>query len=779
MNPYDFAHAYVSALAGDPDTAVIDFRAIHDTDKATAAIPMRGTLPQMWQAIQHYNALGYGIFATPAAMNGTGLKLADVHYIRAHYIDLDNLSAQQNYERAAAWTPSPSFAVVSSPGKYHVYWPVAPYTSNDHFELTQRKLRQLYDGDRTIIDPTRVMRLPGTMHLKGEPHMVTCHALGGYGQPLTIEALTSALAGVNVIDGGVGTRFDLGEPTMAAPSLDWLKHALLLVDPNQLDRGEWIALTSAIKQAGWTLTDADTLFALWAEWCARYNLNDVGENNKQWHSIRNTEIGWPTLVKRVPSLQAAVSFGQQAASMSIPMVNASPVGTPPMPEPAPLDCSGEYLTHLEQQEWFKGCTFVVKLGGILSPDGRSLNSSQFNGKYGGKYFIIDGEGKKTDEPWKAATRSTLWTIPKVDHVRFLPNRGHGEIIVDALGRKGVNLFQAPQIERLAGDPTPFLAHIAALLPEPGDQRILLDYLAHNVKFPGYKIPWAPVIQSTEGAGKGVLKKLMTHAMGRPYVYFPNAKELTNSGSQFNAWMRNKLFILADEIKVDDKRDLIEVLKPMISEEMIEMQGKGVDQDLEDNFSNWCFFTNYKDAVPVSRNGRRYAVFYSALQSKADLIARGMDQAYYVKLYDWLDGGGAAIVANYLFDYPIERGAVAMTAPETSSAAEAVLMSRSPIERVLADAVEDGVPGFKHGWVSTVAAVARVRGAQVVRGAVSPHVVGTVLESMGYVNSGRAMRAYFQETGTVDAMKGGGERATLYHFGEVGDVTVYGKMQGFD
>ncbi len=778
MNPYDLAHAYVAAFAGDPDTAIIDWRAIHDTNKEVAAIPFRGTLPQVWQSIQHYNAQGYGIFCTPAAMDGQGYHLANVHYIRAHYVDLDNISAQQNYERAAAWSPAPSFAVNTSPGKFHVYWPVAPYQSNDYFQLIQRKLRQLFDGDRSIIDASRVMRVPGTLHMKvpTAPHLVTCHSLAGYGQAIEVAHLATALASVNVIDGAAGMRHDLGDPELAAPSLEWLKRALMLVDPNQLDRYEWIALTSAIKQAGWTLADEPTLYALWSEWCARYTANDHGENLKQWSSIRNTELGWHSLVKRVPSLQASISFGQAAVPVVAPQHTPTPAipgEIPPMPEPPPLDCSGEYLTHLEQREWFKGCTFVIKYGAILGSDGRTLNASQFNGKYGGKYFIIDGEGKKTDEAWKAATRSTLWTIPKVDHVRFLPSRPHGEIVIDALGRKGVNLFQAPQVVSMAGDAGPFLRHIAALLPDEGDQHTLLGYLAHNVKFPGFKIPWAPVIQSAEGAGKGVLKKLMTHAMGRPYVYFPNAKELTNSGSQFNAWMRNKLYILADEIKVDDKRDLIEVLKPMISEEMIEIQSKGVDQDLEDNFANWTFFTNYKDAVPVSRNGRRYAVFFSALQSVQDLIDRGMDERYYTALYDWLDADGAAIVTHYLLNYPIERGRISMRAPRTSSADEAVLLSRSPIERVIQEAIEDSLPGFRGGWASTIAAVQRIRALQAVKGSVSQHVVGTVLESMGYVASGRALRPYMQESGAST------ERSTLYYFGGVGDVTGFGRAQGWE
>lgn len=770
MTPRDYATAYVAAFAGDPATTILDWRAIHDTDKTVPGHARRGTLSEWWDWLVAHNQQGYGIFCNVNALDGQGRDLANVHYIRAHSVDLDNISAQQNYERAGASHPTPTFAVSTSPGKYHVYWVVQPYQGNDRFSMMQRKLRQTFDGDKSVIDATRVMRVPGFNHMKAEPFLVTCHGLGG--TPTTIETLEAAYQHVNVIDGAAGVRHDLGDPDLAAPSLQWLQHALTLVDPNALDRGEWIAITSAVKQAGWSLATPEALQAMWSEWCARYTANDLGENLKQWNSIRSTELGWPSLVRRVPSLQAAVAFGgvERAAPAAEPTAALPPM---PVSEPPPLDCSGEYLTHVEQQEWFKGCTFVVKLGAILDGQGRFHNASQFNGAYGGKRFIITGTGKDTDEPWKAALRSTLYQIPKVDHVRFLPHKAHGEIVFDDLGRKGVNMYKPAVVDLIEGDPAPFLNHLAALIPDADDRRILIEFLAHNVRFPGHKIPWAPVIQSVEGAGKGIMKYLVTHAFGKIYVHFPNAKELTNSGSQFNAWMRSKLFILADEIKVDDRRDLIEVLKPMISEELIEIQGKGVDQDLEDNYANWCFFTNYKDAVPVSKNGRRYAIFFSPLQTQGDLIAAGMDEAYFSILYGWLKSGGAAIVTNWLKQYPIERGAIPMRAPKTSSWNEAVKIGRSPVERVIVEAIEQGIPGFLGGWISSYSALKRVRETGAARGTVPPHVVAQVVESMGYVISGRAPRSFFAESMAENV------RADLFHFGAPGDVDAFGQMQGWE
>ena len=766
---YNLASAYVVALGCDPATTPLDLRALHDTDKTDPGHARRGSLNDWWSWIEQHNQAGYGIFVTPAALDGQGRTLEHVQTIRAHYTDQDGIDAQQQYEAAAAWSPAPWFAVQSSPGKYHVYWPVQQYdhrTNPQRFEMVQRKLRQTFNGDKAVIDAARVMRLPGTINWKyGAPgHLVTCHALAGYGQPVTVETLEAALASVVVIDGS-GERHDLGDPALAAPSLDWLRRALELVDPNDLDRGEWIAVTAAIKQAGWTLADEGTLYTMWTEWCDRYTANDPGENHKQWNSLRNTQLGWHSLVARVPSLKAMTTFG--AGAPSIPALPSAAV--PPMP----LDCSGEYLSHLECQEWFKGCVFVGSMGKILTPDARLYNQSQFNGSdYAGKKFIITGDGKATDEPWKAATRSTLWSIPKVHYMRFLPEMATSEIVTDVLGRKGVNTYVRPNIDMVQGEVAPFLNHIAAIIPDEGDRRILFNWMAHCVRFPGFKIPWAPVIQSAEGIGKGVIKLAMTYAVGQPYVHFPDAQQLGDSGGKFNGWMRNKVFILADEIKVDEKRHMVELLKPLISEELIEIQSKGVDQEMEDNPTKWAFFTNYKDAVPVSRNGRRYAIFYSPIQTEDDLIARGMDDNYMKSLFAWLKADGQRYIAHWLHTYPIERGEIPMRAPKTTSWGEAVQISRSPIERCISEAINANAPGFAGGWVSEIAAMKRVRETGATRGNVPPHAIRSVLESMGYRECGRQTRPYFQED--KDSM------GTLYWGGSgAADVARFGVAQGYE
>lgn len=775
MQDYSQALAFINALTGgQADTELIDFRAIHDADKARPAIPFRDTIAAAWSSICHYNNQGYGIFATIAQMDGNGRELRNVQMIRANYVDLDNISARQNLDRAAAWSPAPSFAVNSSPEKFHVYWPVVGYQGNNRFELLQRKLRQFFDGDKQVIDATRVMRVPGTIstkysdpasskHVPGAvPHMVSCFALPGFGQMSSPEMLETVLAGVNVIDGG-GTRHELGDPTLAAPSLEWIKFALQHIDPNSLDRGEWISITAAIKQSGWSVAPENELFNVWSEWCQRYSQNDAGENLKQWNSIRQTEIGWKSIKRRVPILQAYERFG------AVPTNTPGPGEPQPLPTPPPVDLSGEILSAEEQRIYFDGCIYVESKGEILTPKGRFATSGKFNGEYGGKQFVISSTGKTTDEAWKAALRSTLWTVPKVDHIRFVPNRTKGEIIIDQLGRKGVNVYIPITPEAEQGDVTPFLRHMELLFPSETDRHILYRYFAHNVRYPGVKIPWAPLIQGAEGIGKQFFQFVMEYALGQMYCYSPKAQELVNSGSTFNAWMRWKLFIVVNEIKVDERRELVEILKPMITDARVEIQSKGVDQDMEDNPANWLFFSNYKNAIPINSNGRRYSVFYSAIQQHFDLVVRGMDDTYFNGLFQWLINGGHRHVTHWLLNYPVEVGGAGQRAPVTSSMPEALAISSGPIEQLISEAIEDKLPGFNGGYVSLIAVARRMK--TLGQRAVQPATIATILESMGFVSIGRAVRPYLQED--INA------RSQLFHTLRTASPVDYGRMQGYE
>ncbi|MAK38184.1 MAG: hypothetical protein CMC15_18640 [Flavobacteriaceae bacterium] len=774
MTDYIQAQEFITLLTGDPQT-VMDWRLIHDTNKGELAHNYRGSLDQLYQTLVQYNQSGWGVFCCINAMDGQGRELINVHHIRAHVVDMDNvMSSSDSYNRSVNSNPQPQYALQSSPNKYHVYWFVEPYAGNDYYTALQRKLVQVYDGDKKVIDASRVMRVPGFYHLKDpqNPHLIQGWRIN-QNLPYNINNLDQAYSNVNVIV-RTSQRSPLGEESMSAPSLEWLQYALSLVDPNDIDRGEWLSFTAAFKQSGWNHASEEVLYDIWSQWCQRFSGNDVAENLKLWGSIKDSEVGWSSIERRTP-VKAYMDFGfdkppepRNHQAQPQPENIAQPTPEQVMNQQQ-SDNFPEILDEIDCREWFKGCYFIGQMGKIFSPSGRFMNQTSFNGLYGGRHFLITSTGKTTDDAWKAALRSTRYTIPKVDHVRFLPEEQPYSVLNDSMGRKGLNIYIPAKIEHAPGDVSIWLDHVSRILPDPNDQKIWYDYLAYCVKFPGNKIPWAPLLQSTPGVGKTVFFEVMSHALGSMYVYRPKAQQLVSSGSKFNSWMRGKLAIMVDEIKVDERRELVEVLKPMITDSLIEIEGKGVDQDMEDNPANWIFFTNHKNAIPVNQNDRRYCVFYSQLSTERDLINAGMDKPYFDRLWYWLrEQDGLKHVTNWLLNYPIEKNQIPVRAPESSTQQEAIRISRSPLEIVIQDCLKDRVPGFLGGYISETVVIKRAKA----HGIRSPsrEAIRSVLETMGYFELGRTPVAYAQEDVT--------NKSLIYTCANGLTVENYGPTQGY-
>jgi hypothetical protein len=277
--------------------------------------------------------------------------------------------------------------------------------------------------------------------------------------------------------------------------------------------------------------------------------------------------------------------------------------------------------------------------------------------------------------------------------------------VQDAGRTRVNTYWPVQVPRQAGDVTPFLTHLRKLLPNERDAAICLAALAALVQHQGVKFQWALVIQGVEGNGKTLFSRCVAKAIGDRYVHWPKASKL---GKDFNAWMVGKTFYAVEDVHVSGRLDVIEQLKPMITGgDGLEIEGKGVDQTAGDICGNFIFNTNHKNGLPKTRNDRRFAWLYCAQQAVEDLARDGMDGPYFPRLYGWLDDGGYANVSEFLWTYLIpdefNPATLCQRAPVTSSTDEAIERGRSEVEVVILDAIDQGLPGFAGGWISSIQA----------------------------------------------------------------------------
>lgn len=390
----------------------------------------------------------------------------------------------------------------------------------------------------------------------------------------------------------------------------------------------------------------------------------------------------------------------------------------------------QYLTPQDQQDLFKDCVYVRDQHKVFVPDGDLLKPEQFKAIYGGRVFALDGMGdKSTRNAWEAFTESQAIDTPWAHSICFRPEHDSGAILTQE-GRNFVNTYVPIPTESRAGDIGPFLGLLNKLLPVSHDREILLAYMAACVQYPGIKFQWCPLIQGVQGNGKSFLGTALTACIGEKYTHIVDPKDI---GNIFNAWVHEKLLAIIEEIHTRGRGDIIDSLKPLITNMRLPVQGKGKDQITGDNRANFIMFTNHRDAIRKTRDDRRFAVFYTAQQSFDDLERYGMGGSYFPDLYEWGRGGGFAAVNHYLRNYQIPAALNPARdchrAPETSSTTDAIIESMGGVEQRIMEVCEEGRPGFIDGWASSMALDKLL---QEIRVNVPINKRRGILEDLGYI-----------------------------------------------
>jgi len=380
---------------------------------------------------------------------------------------------------------------------------------------------------------------------------------------------------------------------------------------------------------------------------------------------------------------------------------ASVTHEPPKPK---MITGGTFANNDQQLDIFAGCVYVQDSHRVLVPGGVMLKPDQFKVAYGGYTFTMDNANEKTSrDAWETFTQSQAYRCPRAVSTCFKPDQPAGAMI-EIGGQIFVNTWWPVDVPRKVGDVRPFTDHLRKVLPDERDAYILLCYMAACVQHKGVKFQWAPLLQGVEGNGKTLFTRCVAEAVGRRYVHWPKAAQIA---ANFNGWLLGKVFFGVEDIYVPGERaEVIEILKPMITGgDGLEIEQKGIDQRTADVCGNFMFNSNHQDAIRKTKNDRRFCTLFSAQQQAEDLKRDGMHGDYFPKLYAWLRAEGYAIVSELLHTMNIpdeyNPATACQRAPATTSTAAAVAASTGGIEQELHEAIEQGLPGFCGGWVSSI------------------------------------------------------------------------------
>lgn len=150
-----------------------------------------GTLDEAAVQLQLDNGNTRGVFVV---VNAGGQKKADITAVRAVFADFDDPAVVRSLKPEALTIDgvAPHAVIESSPGKMHAYWRIEGMPPAD-FPRAQKALAARLGSDTSVHDLSRVMRLPGFVHHKGQPFQTRIVHLDRH-PPLTRGALAPLLA---------------------------------------------------------------------------------------------------------------------------------------------------------------------------------------------------------------------------------------------------------------------------------------------------------------------------------------------------------------------------------------------------------------------------------------------------------------------------------------------------------------------------------------------------------------------------------------------------------
>ena len=153
-------------LAGlDPNASRFTFQLFSDSAAGRPEI-FHGSLDELWPKVLMLNTpqRGVGVFVTISETDFKGRSTNNIVRPRAIFADADGKEqAERSRTVLEGCGASPSMAVNSGRG-YHFYF--CADVPRDQFSILQEQLSTKLGTDAAVKDLPRVMRLPGTLHLK-------------------------------------------------------------------------------------------------------------------------------------------------------------------------------------------------------------------------------------------------------------------------------------------------------------------------------------------------------------------------------------------------------------------------------------------------------------------------------------------------------------------------------------------------------------------------------------------------------------------------------------
>lgn len=289
-------------------------------------------------------------------------------------------------------------------------------------------------------------------------------------------------------------------------------------------------------------------------------------------------------------------------------------------------------------------------------------------------------GTIQDPKWKPLGRVWLEHPARRQYLetRFMPGQS-------AEVGEYYNLWRDFAVKPKSGDWSLMKEHILSILAG-GNQEYadyILNWAAWAVQHPDLPAEVALVFKGPKGAGKGIFARFLKGIFGQHGLHITSPAHLTG---RFNAHLRDCCLLFADEAIAPGDRTAEAVLKGLITEPELPIEGKGVNVIQARNHLHVVMASNDDWVVPAGADERRFAVFEAAR-------LRIGDRAYFNALAKQMENGGRAAMLHELLNRPIENWHPRQDVPDTEALREQKILGLKPEDQLILSILESGVlPG---------------------------------------------------------------------------------------
>lgn len=289
---------------------------------------------------------------------------------------------------------------------------------------------------------------------------------------------------------------------------------------------------------------------------------------------------------------------------------------------------------------------------------------------------------------KKFASKVLLENPKLRRVHAIACNPEAPQIYEELGEILWNSYQPTDITPKEGDVNIFLNHIDYLFSNEKEKDHLLNWLAYCIQNPGKKIKHVVLITGGQGIGKTFIFKCMQRMLGKKNCLAVSQDQVLN---KFNSFLTTCIFLACEEIHIpgDEKKQqqYMNKFKPLITEDEIMIEPKGVNAYIAKNNFNMIMFSNERSPINVEKTDRRFFIL--------NTDARQREEKYYEELWGWLENEGDQKLLNWMQRRNLSNFNPNAKAPMTDAKYDIRINSLTKAEEWFENAFNESIIPFTH------------------------------------------------------------------------------------